>query len=338
MSIFERHSFSINPEKLTLRSRYNRQEVTGLTVNAFPNLRRSYIKQFRAILHHCEKHGIYKTAQEYVAKGYCRNQDIKNIINDYEKEKIVEGWFKKVLIGKMNFFKQVRGNDSLTYLSFAQKINNIFRETIFDVSALNLLADLISQNTYVLEFEQGEELVQGSGFYISDVGLFTSYHVTQNGGFFKVYTHLSYPDDPKGVIGKSLNEISSDSDIDYALYKPPFNVDNSHLLNFGDSSKLKIGDQVIAAGYPNHQKGNSPYIQTCSITSKKSFQGALFYTISGRISHGASGGVVLNENLEAIGIIKGGIATLADDALDENQGFVPIHLVLEHLETQTGVS
>lgn len=338
LSILERHSFTVNPEKITLRSWHSRQEVTGLTVNAFPNLRRSYIKQFRAILHHCEKHGIYKTAQEYVTKGYCRNQDIKKIINDHEKEEIVDGWFKKVLIGKMNFFKQVRGNDSLTYLSFAQKINNIFGEAIFDVSALNLLADLISHNTYVLEFEHDEELVQGSGFYINSIGLITSYHVTQNEGFFKVYTYLTYPDIFLGVISKSLNEISSDEDIDYALYKPPFIVDNSHLFILGDSSKLKIGDQVITAGYPNHQKGNSPYIQTCSITSKKNFQGALFYTISGRISHGASGGVVLNENLEVIGIIKGGIVTLADDALDENQGFVPIHLVLEHLETQNGVS
>ena len=334
LSILERRSFNINPEKVSLRSRYTRQEVTGLTVNVFPNVRRSYTKQLRAILDHCEKHGIYKTAQEYVAKGYCRKQDIKDIINDAEKAKNVEDWFKRVLIGKINFIKQVKGKDSLTYLSFAQKLNVIFEDTVFDVSALNVLDDLINQNTYILEYVQGESFHQGSGFYLDKVGLFTSYHVTENDGFFKVFTHLTYPHTSLGIIGKSVNEISSDKDIDYALYKLPFTANSPNLLRLGDSSKLRIGDQVITAGYPNHQTGNSPYIQTCSITSRKSFHGALFYTVSGRIAHGASGGVVLNEALEVIGIIKGGIVTLADDSLDENQGFVPIHLVIEHSEKQ----
>ena len=334
LSIFEHHSFNVNFEKVSLRSRYYRQEVTGLTVNVFPNLRRSYLKQLRAILHHCNKNGTYRAAQEYVAKGYCQNPTIKDIINNPEKIEAVEDWFKKVLIGKINFIKQVKGNDNLTYLSFAQKLNKIYGENIFDVSALNLLEDLIAQNTFILEYEQGEELVQGSGFYLNNIGLLTSYHVTENNAFYKVYKHTSYLEDALGIIGKSLNEASSDKVIDYALYRPPFAVSNSQLLKLGDSNRLRIGDQVIIAGYPNHQKGNSPYIQTCSITSQKHFLGALFYTVSGRIVHGASGGVVLNENLEVIGIVKGGIVSLSEDDIQENQGFVPIHLVLEHFEAQ----
>ena len=60
--------------------------------------------------------------------------------------------------------------------------------------------------------------------------------------------------------------------------------------------------------------------------------GAKFFTVSGRIVHGASGGVVLNSDNEAIGIIKGGIVSLKDDDQNENQGFVPLHLVLEHIQ------
>lgn len=60
---------------------------------------------------------------------------------------------------------------------------------------------------------------------------------------------------------------------------------------------------------------------------------APFYTVSGRIVHGASGGVVLNSKREAIGIIKGGVQTFRDseDDRNDNQGFVPMHLVIDHM-------
>lgn len=60
--------------------------------------------------------------------------------------------------------------------------------------------------------------------------------------------------------------------------------------------------------------------------------GAPFLTVSGRIAHGASGGVVLNKAGKVVRIIKGGIDSLTEDAINENQGFVPIHLVLEDMQ------
>lgn len=335
LTILKRHSFTINPEKIALRSRYDRQEVTGLTVNAFPNPRRSYIKQLRAILHHCEKDGLYVTAQEYIAKGYCNKVSIKEIVDDPEKTEVIESWFRQVLIGKILYIRQVKGKDDLTYLSLAQKLNSIMCETVLDIDALNILEYLIANNTFILEYSQGDEYTQGSGFYLETLGILTSFHVTQNDCFFKIFSHVTYPKEAKGIIGKSLNEILSDETIDYALYKPPCSIENTSLFKIGDSTKLRIGDKVTTAGYPNHQAGNSPYIQTCSITSKKDFHGARFYTISGRIVHGASGGVVLNEKQEVIGIIKGGIVTMDEDDSNENQGFIPIHLVVEHLREQS---
>lgn len=61
--------------------------------------------------------------------------------------------------------------------------------------------------------------------------------------------------------------------------------------------------------------------------------GALFYTVSGRIVHGASGGIVLNSDYEAIGIIKAGIVSLSCEDSNENQGFVPLHLAIDHYTT-----
>ena len=145
----------------------------------------------------------------------------------------------------------------------------------------------------------------------------------------------SYDEKSLGIVGKTLNEISSDNAIDYAVYKLPFTINEELTFKCGDSRKSKVGDQVTIIGYPNHQKGNSPYIHPCSITSEKYFQGAPFFTVSGRVVHGASGGIVLNSDHEAIGIIKGGIVSLADDTDNENQGFVPLHLVLDHMKSMT---
>ena len=46
--------------------------VTGLTVNEFPNVRRSYGKQLRAILHSCEKCGAINAAKEHIKMGYLK--------------------------------------------------------------------------------------------------------------------------------------------------------------------------------------------------------------------------------------------------------------------------
>lgn len=329
--ILEKHSFVVNHKKIRLYSQSNHQEVTGLTVNKFPNLPRPYLKHLRAIIHSCNKFGVYNAARFYLEKGLCKNPVINKLLNSPDSEgKIVE-WFKLVLVGKVRFIKQVKGCKNLTYLSFAKQVNNLFDEPIFDLSELDLFENIIKSSVFILEETIGVNPNQGSAFYLSDVGLITCYHVTENGGFYKVFSVDTYNDNRYlGVIGKELNEISSDKTIDYAIYKPQFSIKSDLTFSIGDSKKIKRGDQVTIIGYPNHQKGNSPYIQPCVITSQKEYLGAPLFTVSGRIGHGASGGIVLNSNNEAIGIIKGGIVTFTEDETNENQGFIPLYLALEN--------
>ena len=331
--LLEKHSFAVNPQKITLRSRMRRQEVTGLTVNEFPNLRRSYIKQLRAIIHSCEKFGILAAARFYIKKGLCKNPNICGLVDNPGSEDTVTDWFKMVLVGKVHYIKQVKGARSLTYLTFAQKINMLFAEEIFDLAELYRFENTIKNSTFILQYEEGEQFVQGSAFYLPGLGLVTNYHVTECGEFFNIFNVSTYDEKSLGVVGKTLNEIASDKAIDYAVYKIPFTINDELTFKCGDSRKSRVGDQVTIIGYPNHQKGNSAYVQPCSITSEKYFQGAPFFTVSGRIVHGTSGGIVLNSDLEVIGIIKGGIVSLADDTDNENQGFVPLHLVLDHIHT-----
>lgn len=329
--IMEKHNFLINPEKVVLRSNSVHQEVTGLTVNVIPNLRRDYIRNLRAILHNCCKKGIYDAAKTYARKGYCGNPVILSVIDDPEKQEMVESWFISVLKGKINYIKQVKGEKSLTFLSFAQQLNGLTNKIIFDVSGLNRLEVIAEKNTYILESDEGDTYYQGSAFFIQEVGLITSYHVVKSGDFFKAYTYRNYPTKSADVVGLELKLVSADEGIDYAIFNTAISVEDEYAIKVGDSSKLRVGEQVTIIGYPNHQEGNSPFIQNCAITSKKLFLETPFFTVSGRIVHGASGGVVLNSDYEAIGIIKGGIPSLAEEDENENQGFVPLHMAIEHM-------
>lgn len=326
--VLTKNSFTVNDNKVFLNSIKTRQEVTGIIVNKFPNVKREYIKNLRAIMHNCRKKGVYITAVDYINKGFCKNANLALNAYDPNSKDIIISWFKSVLKGKINFIGQVKGLDSFTFLTFAQQLNSIFGEPIFKI-AFDDFRNRIEKSVVVIEHLSEDDMIQGSGFLVKDYGLFTNYHVTKSGKFFKVYRYSEYDDKFIGVISKEMGEVKSSKDIDYALYELKGQYDNCFEL--GDSSKINIGDQVTIIGYPNFQKGNSPMIQNCEITSTKDYLGSTFYTVGGRIVHGASGGLVLNQQKKIVGIVKGGVASMEEVDNNENQGFIPIQLVLDHL-------
>jgi retron-type reverse transcriptase len=51
VEIIESEGFQLNPKKIRLATRRSRQEVTGLVVNAYPNINRAQRRRLRAIFH-----------------------------------------------------------------------------------------------------------------------------------------------------------------------------------------------------------------------------------------------------------------------------------------------
>lgn len=131
--IIEGNGFSINPNKVWIRNRYTRQEVTGLIVNEFPNVNRKYINQLRAMLHAWEKYGLRAAEDEFLDK--------------FDKKK---RWpfergtlYKQVVKGKINFLKLVVGDESPAYLKLGQQLadldpdfSGVFQEKIKQQKAL----------------------------------------------------------------------------------------------------------------------------------------------------------------------------------------------------------
>jgi len=138
ITIIENNGFSINPNKVWIRNRYTRQEVTGLVVNEFPNVSRKYINQIRAMLHAWEKYGLGAAEKEF--------------LDEYDRKK---RWpfergtlYKQIIKGKINFLKMVRGNKNQTYLKFGYQLaeldpdfSEFFKEQIKQQNILNLSSE-----------------------------------------------------------------------------------------------------------------------------------------------------------------------------------------------------
>jgi len=326
--IILKNSFVVNQKKTRIYNCRKRQEVTGLVVNRFVNIKRSYIKEIRAILHHCRKDGIYQAAKQYVGKGKCKNGLITNLIqNESEANiEIVQNWFKAVLKGKIGYIKQVKGSTNFVFLKYAKELNDLYNEEVFKISEELDLMNKIEKAVFILESTSVDNLVQGSGFIVKNIGLLTNYHVTEDDDIYSVYT---YKRERICSVSNVINLKKNNKNIDYACYS--FGENSDSALELGDSKKIKIGSKVLLIGYPDYSLGNSPEIQRVSIISQRMFLGQPIYTISGRIVHGASGGVVLDEEYKVVGIIRCGPASLKETDNCAYQGIIPIQDVLQDL-------
>lgn len=114
VSIVETNGFKINSNKVRLQRAGEHQEVTGLTVNEFPNVNRHYVRQIRAILHAWEKHGIEAAQQKYLEKY---------VSNNFRGPNKGVPPLPQVLIGKIFFLRMVRGRDNEICQKFLDKYN-----------------------------------------------------------------------------------------------------------------------------------------------------------------------------------------------------------------------
>lgn len=106
--------FKVNYKKVRLQISGVRQEVTGLTVNEFANVKRKFVRNIRAMLHAWKKHGLENAETEYVTKYLKKNKNIKT-------EETQGDYFKSVLYGKLAYLKMVRGDDDDIYMKYCLK-------------------------------------------------------------------------------------------------------------------------------------------------------------------------------------------------------------------------
>jgi len=112
LEIISDNHFEVNPKKVRLQLRNKRQEVTGLTVNRFPNVQRKYISQIRGMLFAWRKFGLETTQARYLQFYYRRHRN-----PDYPPPD-----FRKVVQGKIEFVGMIRGKNNPIYIDLCNRL------------------------------------------------------------------------------------------------------------------------------------------------------------------------------------------------------------------------
>lgn len=132
--IIKKNGFSINESKTRLKTRYKRQEVTGITVNEKLNVKRKAIRQIRAMLHAWEKYGLEEAQSEFLKRF-----DKKQYFHKHQPS------FKYIVRGKIEFIGRVRGRDDHIYLNFLRWLKKLAPEMVdeskFEVNNPSLLTE-----------------------------------------------------------------------------------------------------------------------------------------------------------------------------------------------------
>ncbi|MBB5393667.1 MULTISPECIES: serine protease [unclassified Herbaspirillum] len=121
-----KHSFAINADKTRLSNRARRMEVTGLTINENPNVRRIFIDRIRGALRAWETHGYNAAQSVWQAKV------AKSILAPHEnkiwKRQTRTGstpQLRNSIWGKLLYLKMVRGGTDPLYNHLAERYNAV---------------------------------------------------------------------------------------------------------------------------------------------------------------------------------------------------------------------
>ncbi len=199
------------------------------------------------------------------------------------------------------------------------------------------VAAAVADSVVTIEAKSDREGSQGSGVIVDGRGyIVTNNHViseaAQNPADYKITVVFN---DGKEV---PANLVGRDPKTDLAVIKVD-NVDNLTVARFGDSEKLTVGEEVIAAGAPLGLRSTvtAGIISALHRPVPLSGDGSDTETVidgvqtDASINHGNSGGPLINMQSEVIGINTAG-KSLSDSA--SGLGFaIPVNEVKEVVET-----
>lgn len=184
------------------------------------------------------------------------------------------------------------------------------------------IAERVSPSVFYIEVynERGKAIASGSGFFVTTDGVaVTNYHVIED-------THSAKVIMTNGDVFNVDQVIAFDKDLDIAIIRISKTSENGKTVTgfpnaeIGDSDSVKAGQTIYALGSP---AGLQNTISNGIISNvNRQLDGNSFIQITAAISHGSSGGALVNEYGEVLGITSAGI----EDA--ENIGFaIPINMI-----------
>jgi S1-C subfamily serine protease len=149
----------------------------------------------------------------------------------------------------------------------------------------------------VIADSTGTETALGSGFLVSPDGkVVTNYHVLS--GAHSAIVKLS-----NGAMFPAAGVLAFDAEQDLAIVK--VNGKNLPFLNLADINKLQVGDHVVAIGSPLGLEGT---VSDGIISAVREEGHAKWIQTTAPVSHGNSGGPLLNMGGSVVGVITWGVS------------------------------
>jgi len=187
--IIESNGFTLNEAKQRLMLHDCHQEVTGLTVNKYPNPKRAYVRQVRGMLNAWEKYDLPFAEREFREKcdGRQRSPDRKSVS------------FASVVRGKLEFLAMVKGPNDPVYLALRRRLHALDQSLIGPVPSTTAMGwisryyqkyrDLV----HMVEIHMPtDEVRSGTAFVLDRARLATARH--NLAGATKVIISPPWPD------------------------------------------------------------------------------------------------------------------------------------------------
>lgn len=313
----ESNGFNINHDKVRLRDRNQRQEVTGLVVNQEANVPRKLVRQVRAMLHAWRKHGYRNAADEFHHR-YDRRKNRSPV------KPLPE--FHRVVKGKIDFIGMVKGKDDPVYEKLLAKYASLKTGFAWRPHAKERPNHLkrFKDGLWVLETDDGE--FQGTAFHLADVGVVTCAHVL--GGNTKAFR----PERPN--VKYDVRAVISDVTLDVAIIEIVGATGYEFVSR--DHGEAKQGDTVVVAGFPNWAPGATLWEARGTVAGYHTYFGIRCYRVTCPIVTGASGAPVFDGYRRVIGVAARGASSVRASSATVDFAVIPIGRAIEMLNTLRG--
>jgi RNA-directed DNA polymerase len=291
--VIEANGFVLNPAKTRLLTRADRQEVTGLVVNQKVNIPREYIRRVRAMLHRLRVNGAPKE----------QRREVK---------------------GRIDFIGQIRGRGDQLYRKLLMQYAAVDPSCVLPVPPEPRLIASVDKNVWVVEWINDDECSQGTAFLVKGLGFVTCAHVLGPDAYaYRADT----PNDHRAV-----RVIHADGDVDLAL----ISIDG---VPADELAGLALSDlwpdtlqRVYVAGFPDFAPGATLQVHPGYVAGIRTIDGVPILSLGASIFAGASGGPVLNEQWEVVGIAVRGADKVTRAHETNRYGAIPIKTLRAFVE------
>jgi len=282
-SVFKSNGFDIAPQKVWFAGPKFRKEVTGLIVNEFTNVKRTFVRDLRAALYKVETKGI--TAAE----------------EEYQQRYGTAASLEQILRGRLEWIAQVRGRSFGAYRTLARRFNQQFPASAIPI--LPTYEEIAERAVWVIDFFVGSECEQGTAFFLEGIGLVTANHVLEKLPHTQHAT-LYRP----GAPGKKFKVKASDrrcTDRDLMILE--HNVPTRDYLSLPvATSPERRDDDIFALGFPDFGPGDQLGKRRGHIIGSATKHGVKLIEVFAMLPGGISGGPIVNGRYQVIAIAHRG--------------------------------